>query len=363
MSRPGLDTNPLELGPEWFNELFAEIGIDAEVKSLTSKSIGTGQIGENVRFVFEYAKDAPGAPKTLVGKFPSANETSLMAAKMLNHYKREVYFYRTFPKVAGRITPNALYTDYDEATNRFALIMEDMAPSVQGDQLKGCNPVEGRLALSAAAVLHAAHWEDPALDDHDWLQGSAKAPPPGLGPEQVAGLWGAFKERYAAKLNADLIEVGDAYAASLPKWGDSYNGPFALTHSDFRLDNMLFGPPGATKPLAVVDWQTAGKGAPANDVAYFIGAGLTRDDRPKHEQALLRHYHDSLKAEGISSYSFDDLYEHYRWFSFYGISVAFAAAMIVKQTERGDEMFLTMLRRHCAQVRDNNSLELLKSLA
>lgn len=362
MSRPGLDTNPLELGPDWFNTLFAEIGIDAEVKSLTSKSIGTGQIGENVRFVFDYAKAGPGAPKTLVGKFPSASEASLATAKVLNHYKREVFFYRTFPKVAGRITPNALYTDYDEATNRFALIMEDMSPSVQGDQLKGCDPAEAKLALSAAAVLHAAHWEDPTLDDHDWLQGSAKAPPPGLGPEQVAALWGGFKQRYAAQINEDIIEIGDAYAASITKWGDVYTGPFALTHSDFRLDNMLFGPPGAAKPVAVVDWQTAGKGAPANDVSYFIGAGLTREDRPKHEMELLRFYHDRLTAEGVTNYSFEDLHLHYRWFAFYGISVAFAAAMLVKQTERGDEMFLTMLRRHCAQVRDNNSLDLLRTL-
>lgn len=362
MSRPGLDTNPLELGPDWFNTLFAEIGIDGEVRSLTSKSIGTGQIGENVRFVFDYARAGANAPKTLVGKFPSASEASIMTAKLLNHYKREVMFYRTFPKVAGRITPDALYTDYDPETNRFALIMEDMAPSVQGDQLKGCGPMEARLAMHAAAVLHAAHWEDPSLDQHDWLQGTAAAPPPGIDSSMMAGLWAGFKERYAAHLNADLIEIGDAYTASLPKWGESYQGPYALTHSDFRLDNMLFGPPGAKKPLAVVDWQTPGKGAPANDVAYFIGAGLTREDRPKYEMELLKYYHGCLQAEGIKSYSFDDLYTHYRWFSFYGISVAFAAAMLVKQTERGDEMFLTMLRRHGAQVRDNNSLDLLKTL-
>ncbi len=363
MTRPGLDTHPLELKADWFNTLFAEIGIDAEVRGFTAKSIGTGQIGENVRFVFDYAHAGANAPKTLVGKFPSASEASIMTAKLLNHYKREVMFYRTFPKVAGRITPNALYTDYDPDTNRFALIMEDMSPSEQGDQLKGCGIEDARLAMEAAAVLHASHWQDPVLDEHDWLQGSAKAPPPGLSSEMVAGLWGGFKDRYAEKLNADLIEVGDAYAASLPKWGEAYQGPFARTHSDYRLDNMLFGKPGAKKPLAVVDWQTAGKGAPANDVSYFIGAGLTREERPKHEQALLRHYHDCLKAEGITSYSFDDLYTHYRWFAFYGVSVAFAAAMLVKQTERGDDMFLTMLRRHCAQIRENNSLELLKTLA
>lgn len=363
MSRPGLDTGPLELGPDWFNNLFAEIGIEAEVKGLTAKSIGTGQIGENVRFVFDYASAGAGAPKSLVGKFPSGSEASLMTAKLLGHYRREVMFYRTFPKVAGRITPNALYTDYDEETNRFALIMEDMAPSEQGDQLKGCGPEEARRALEAAAVLHAAYWDDPGLDDYGWLQGSSKAPPPALGPEQVAALWGGFKDRYAAYLTPENIEVGDAYAAALPSgWGDQYDGPHALTHNDFRLDNMLFGAPTADKPLVVVDWQTASYGAPANDVAYFIGAGLTREERPKHEQALLRHYHEKLMAEGVKDYSFDDLYRHYRWFSFYGISVAFAAAMLVKQTERGDEMFLTMLRRHCAQVRDNDALDLLQAM-
>ena len=122
---------------------------------------------------------------------------------------------------------------------------------------------------------------------------------------------------------------------------------------------MLFGKPGAPKPIALVDWQTAAKGAPANDVAYFIGAGLTREERPKHEQALLRYYHARLTEAGISSYSFEDLYDHYRWYSFYGMSVAFGAAMLVKQTERGDEMFLTMLRRHAAQARDNDALVLL----
>jgi hypothetical protein len=92
MSRPGLDADPLSLGAEWFNALFGEIGIDAEVAGLTAKSIGTGQIGENVRFVFDYARKGPNAPTTLVGKFPSDSPESLMTAKLLGHYEREVKF-------------------------------------------------------------------------------------------------------------------------------------------------------------------------------------------------------------------------------------------------------------------------------
>ena len=95
-------------------------------------------------------------------------------------------------------------------------------------------------------------------------------------------LWTGFKDRYGAHLTPDVVEVGDAYADALPRMQqEAREGPFALTHNDYRLDNMLFGKPGSPKPLAVVDWQTAGKGAPASDVAYFIGAGLTRDDRPR----------------------------------------------------------------------------------
>jgi hypothetical protein len=360
MSRPGLDTNPLELTPDWFNQLFEEIGIDAEVSGLTAKSIGTGQIGENVRFVFDYARKGDGAPATLVGKFPSDNEASLMTAKMLGHYEREVNFYRTFPKVAGRITPTALYTDYDPDTNRFALIMEDMAPSEQGDQLAGCSVAEAERAMDAAAILHAAYWNDASLDTHPWLQGSAVAPEPALTLEATIALWTGFKDRYGPQLAQEDIDVGDAYTAALPKMQETERpGPFALTHNDYRLDNMLFGKPGAPKPLAVVDWQTAGKGVPASDVAYFIGAGLTRDDRPRHEQALLRYYHARLRDEGVTDYGFDALYDDYRYTCFYGMSVAYGAAMLVKQTERGDQMFLTMLRRHAAQARDNNALELL----
>ena len=359
MNQPELEIDPLNLPPDWFNALFQNIGLDARVDSVSAKSIGTGQIGENVRFVLNYSSNADGAPASMVGKFPSASESSLMTAKLLGHYQREVMFYRTFAKVVGSITPDVFYTDYDPDTNRFILMMEDMAPAEQGDQLEGCSVADAERALATAALLHAAYWDDPALDTYPWLQGSSVAPPPALAPEQVVALWDGFTERYGDRLDPEDMRVGAAYAAALPQWSEGYQGPFGLIHNDFRLDNMLFGPDGSPKPIAVVDWQTTGKGAPANDVAYFIGAGLTRDHRPQHEMALLEYYHARLVAEGVDTYSFDDLYRDYRWFSFYGMSVAFGAAMLVQQTERGDEMFLTMFRRHAAQVRDNDGLALL----
>ncbi len=351
--------SPYDLGPDDFTALLEHLGHTARVIAVDKKGIGTGQIGENVRFSLTFDGASAGAPKSVVGKFASPDESSRAAAKLLGHFRREVNFYRTFPKIAGRVTPNALYTDYDPETNLFVLMMEDMSPAEQGDQLKGCSVAEARLALSAAAVIHAAHWMDPALDTYDWLQNSAAAPPPAIGYEAMQALWQGFKQRYGEHVAAEDIAVCEAYVDAIPRWSAERLGPFTLTHNDFRLDNMLFGKLGAPKPVAVVDWQTAGKGAAANDIAYFIGAGLTREDRPKHEQALVREYHDQLIELGVTGYSFDDLWTDYRYHCFYGLSVAFGAAMLVKQTTRGDQMFLTMLRRHAAQARDLNALELL----
>ncbi len=354
-----LSIDPLNPSVDWFNVLFEKVGISATVSSLTAKAIGTGQIGENVRFEFTYAGDAGNAPKSLVGKFPSSSEASLATAKLLGHYQREVLFYKEFAPIAARIAPAPLYAEHDAETNRFALMMQDMSPAQQGDQLSGCSVEDAERAMEAAAILHAAHWNDASLDKHDWLQGTEGAPPPPINAEMTQQLWLGFKQRYADRLDPEDVEVGDTFADALPAWGEGYDGPTALVHNDYRLDNMLFGEVSAPKPLAVVDWQTVGKGAPAIDVAYFIGAGLTRDARPDHEQHLLAYYHDCLSREGVTSYSREDLYRDYCWFSFYGMSVAFGAAMLVEQTERGDEMFLTMLRRHAAQARDNNALALL----
>ena len=65
-------------------------------------------------------------------------------------------------------------------------------------------------------------------------------------------------------------------------------------HGDYRLDNMLFGEPGADRPLTVVDWQTVTWGPAMTDVAYFLGCALPDDVRRDNYDALLRAYHDAF---------------------------------------------------------------------
>ena len=119
---------------------------------------------------------------------------------------------------------------------------------------------------------------------------------------------------------------------------------------------MLFGEDGR---VTVVDWQSCAIGQNAVDVAYLIGGAFQSDERRAIEGELLDSYHRELTEQGVSGYSRADLAEDYRHFSFAGINVAVGAAMMVKRTERGDRLFLTMLDRFVTHVLEHDALALL----
>ena len=71
-------------------------------------------------------------------------------------------------------------------------------------------------------------------------------------------------------------------------------------------------------------------------------------------------YHEELVDTGRASLlSFDEFWDTYRRFSWSGFVMAMLASMIVGQTDRGDEMFVTMANRHASQVVDLEAVEFL----
>ena len=116
-------------------------------------------------------------------------------------------------------------------------------------------------------------------------------------------------------------------------------------HGDYRLDNMLFGQAGADRPLTVVDWQTVTWGPAMIDVAYFLGCALP-DDSAARATTTRCCAPTTTRLGAEPSLSLDDVREGVRRQSFFGVMMAIVSSMLVERTERGDEMFMTMLRRH-----------------
>jgi hypothetical protein len=111
--------------------------------------------------------------------------------------------------------------------------------------------------------------------------------------------------------------------------------------------------------VKVVDWQTASISAGATDLAYFIGASFSPEQRREVEGELVRRYCDGLSQAGISM-SWDDVWDQYRLFATSGYVMAIVASMLVKQTERGDAMFAAMANRHGQQMIDLETLSLFR---
>lgn len=337
----------------WLDAVLAEgeLTTDEKIVSVHAESIGTGQVGENVRFRLGWDKPRPNQLASVVGKFPSPDPTSRAAAAATMTYRREVGFYRDLRAKVGVRTPEIYYIGEDLEANDFTLIMEDVSPAQVGDQLKGCDSELALQVLNGAADLHASTWDSQTeLEKLSWI--GPKTPEI---LERTVDIYNAtfagFSQRYSNQLSESEIETGRRLGSNLEAVLTGHEVPRCLVHGDFRLDNMLFGDGDASSLLVVVDWQTATSGYGAADVAYFVGAGLLREDRRQNEKALFDHYLARLRGHGVVVEA-DDLWRSYVLGSASGYVMAVIASQIVGQTQRGDEMFVAMASRHSAQMND-----------
>jgi hypothetical protein len=351
---------PESITPEFFSDLLGAAGhTGVRVAGFRAENVGTGQIGRCVRFAFDFAGDERGAPRSLVGKFPSLDPLSRQTGVQLRNYAREVFFYRELAARVPIAKPRCYYAEITGDGPEFALILEDMAPAVQGDQLEGCSAETARAALLELAKLHAPTWCD------DSLRGRALVAEPSAesaiaGRELYAQMLPAFLARFSPRLARDEREIIAAVAKSSGPPHAYPARPFALVHIDYRLDNMLIDARTSPPRVSVVDWQSLVLGSPLSDVAYFLGASLLAEVRRPIERELVRAYHDALLAGGVRDYAWDACWQDYRRGAFAGFAVTVIASVIVQETERGNDMFTAMATRHARHALDLGSAEFLR---
>ncbi len=310
----------------------------------------------------------PSLPRSVVVKLPATDETSLTTAAMLRHYERETRFYTELASTVDMRVPACLHGDWTPETNAFVLVLEDMAPAVQGDQLTGCTVEQARDVVRELAKLHGPRWDDPTLDDIDWIEHDATdadgstAQAAAEAGDGLAMMWQmffpGFSATYRSHLSGEEFELAERFGSSIADWRGGRTGPRSITHGDYRLDNMLFATGADQSPVTVVDWQTPAHGSPLTDLSYFIGAGLLPPDRRARERELIEVYLEALSEYGVA---LDDawVWEQYRRDAFAGLVVAAMASQIVTLNDRSEAMFGAMAQRHLCQAIDLGSFDLI----
>jgi ecdysteroid kinase len=349
-------TTAADLTGERLTELLAPHLDGAAITHVEQTPVGTGQMGDCVRLALTTDRPA-GLPPTLVAKIPSTDETSRATGAALRSYEIEVSFYRSLLPTLDVRVPHCYHADYDPVTADFLLLLEDVAPACQGDQLTGCSVDQAAIAVNELPGLHAPRWGDRALERLDWLHRNSEESGAFLAT-LISGMFPGFCDRYADRLDGDVVKLAERMTQGLRTLVADRPRPWTVTHGDYRPDNLLFGTTDDASPVVVVDWQTGVLGAGVADLSYLLGAGLVEDDRRSSERDLVRLYQDGMRARGVDL-AWDELWDQYRRFSFGGLVMAIAASMLVERTERGDEMFITMARRHGQHALDLEATDFL----
>lgn len=355
MSIPPL-TGPSGLTSAWLTDALREVGHEGvDVKEVSLEEIGTGQTGTSYRVGVRFGGKTD-LPSTFVAKLPA--DDPAVRERVATGYRAEVAFYETVAATVEVPVPRCFVSSISGDGQSFVLLLEDLAPARQGDQLQGCTPAQVEVGVQALAGLHGPRWSDPT-----WRAFTATALP-AADPATAKGLGDVarmatdmFLDRLGERLSKADRETLDAYAGRVPSWLLAHPQRFSLLHGDFRLDNLMFAPDGAS--VVVVDWQTLSVGLPARDLAYFVGTSLPPTVRADHESALVEAYHAALLEFGVRGYDLQTCFADYRLGMLQAPLIVTLGTAFSATTERGDEMMLIMLQRACEAIRSLETFEII----
>jgi hypothetical protein len=211
------------------------------------------------------------------------------------------------------------------------------------------------VAAINVAGLHAPTWNDPSLRELDWVIPDLTANAASAAPFLVDATE-QFLARYTLTRGTEFTL--HRFADRFEEWATGRPEPFALLHSDYRLDNLLFGHSDA-RPVVAVDWQVVMVGSPLRDVAFLVATGLSAVNRRAGERRIVDQYHRRLVELGVDGYSAERCWDDYRFGLFQGVFITVLGAFVAQPTARGDQMFTVMAERSAVAITDLDAMSLL----
>jgi hypothetical protein len=292
----------------------------------------------------------------VVCKFGSRDPATAAAGVQLLLYETEVAFYRELAPTVDVARPHCYFAGLSPGTAESVVVLEDLSPAEQGDQIGGCSLAQATLAVEQAARLHGPRWGDPALGTLGWLVRA------GGGLEAAMPfVWGTFVDRFGTALDPVTVDAGKVLV-ELGIATEPAPHHATPTHADFRLDNMLFASHAGGRPIAVVDWQTVQLGSGPRDVAYFLGSAFAPEVRRSCERTLVARYHRTLVEEyAVHDYPFEECWADYVANGYASLLMAVFASVVVRPTERGDAMFMAMANRSAQMAADLDTALVLRT--
>ncbi|MBV1921753.1 MAG: phosphotransferase [Pseudomonadales bacterium] len=321
--------------------------VNKPINTFTANPVGTGQTSGTFSVVTDCGDNS------YILKLADTDPAVRFSGDDKGLHERETFFYsEVSSQLPLSVLPTCYISEYDDIEGYFTLLFDAVSPARVGDQLVGSSINQAKAAVKALAKIQAS------------VYGSEKlardlAKPSIVNSRTLTMLLPVYYERFGSCIPEAYRLVIKRFCECFDTWTSDDSIPKGIEHGDYRLDNMLFGQDDSTNEITVVDWATLKWGALTNDLAFYIGGNLEINVRREHERMLVGLYHQELVKNGVEGFSLEECWRGYLLGSFTGVLMAVGAPMVVEQTDRGDQMFMTMLKRHCQQVIDLNALDVL----
>jgi len=229
--------------------------------------------------------------------------------------KSEVEFYKKVaPEISCPPLVQCFEAVYDSETDHSHILMEDLsATHSQPDQGRAPFETESVMAVETLAKAHAVYWNDPRLGkeigklfDQNTLNKFI---------ENVEQSVLVFLESSGIDLTATQRQAYQLMLRNADKiWGrliDPTN--LTVTHGDCHWWNFLYPKDLDSETVRIFDWHLWHIDLGARDLAFLLALGGFAEPRPEREDHLLKSYHSTLVSNGVSNYTYDQLYADYRW--------------------------------------------------
>lgn len=333
----------------------SDISFGVAVTSGQARPCGTGQLADSYQVRLEYVDGAQG-PDSIFVKLPPTDAHSASTAQRINAFGREHYFYTDLLPHLDINTPRFLGTiELPDGTT--GLVLEDLADTTRPlDQLADGTVTQATSVLSGLAGLQAPFWNDvDAAGGAGHFYNRTTDHIHGLA-DRYQQSWHQYRDSVGAGLDQNLRELIELFGEHCIDWAASISGPQTLTHQDLRLDNLLWSDESGA---VLIDWQTLAFTTPAWDPAFFLGTALRPEDRREVERGLIRSHVDNLAERGISDWGFDTAWTEHRRLSGSVLLAMVAALAFVAPTDRGFDMFASLIVRGAQQAVDLDLREFL----
>jgi hypothetical protein len=314
-------------------------------------------MGQLSTLVIADLRCASGATHQLVVKLHANVPDMHDIALRYNHYESEINFYNHLADDVPMRTPEMYVAHMDRASERVLLIMESFASWHSPDQIEGATLEEVTIATEHLAGLTASFWNAPARQRHPWLRNLQSDAYSSLADDYAEGIDEMVErlhESLPASANAAAHTIAPKYRALMD---DLCGGNQALSHWDYRVENLFFGQDGE---FAVIDWQLMMMTNPATDLAYLLSSNVDAELRRKAEGGLMDGFLEGLARHGVSNYTREELERDYRK-ALLGVSCipVIGGSGFDVENERSHALFSAVASRMFQAIEDWDAVDLL----